>query len=430
MSDPLQPILDLVLDGRTKGFPQGKAPVRLGDAGKQNWNLLQEELDFPVAILRQSVIQQNGRWMAEFLRRTGVSLCPHGKTTMAPQLFHRQLADGAWGITMATAQQVRVAYEYGVKRILLANEPMGRGFLHWIRTTLDQDPAFDFTCLVDSVAGVQRLKEAGAGKRQIRVLVELGTPGGRTGVRTIEEGVAVARAVKAAPNLNLRGVECYEGIITTQDPVADEAAITKWLDLLGDLAHRCAAEDLFETDEVLLTAGGSAYFDLVVHRLARLDLGRVSRVVLRSGCYLSHDTGHYQRLVRLLEGRLPEAWRIPSHLTPALEVWGQVISRPETGLAFLNLGKRDVGHDSGLPRPTYWFRPGNPGTPEAVTETWRIPTLYDQHVKLEIPEGTDLAVGDLVGCSISHPCTTFDKWPVIFMVDDGYGVVEAVKTFF
>lgn len=427
MRDPLQPLLDLVLDGRTKGFPQDRPPLRLGEVGSQGWHALHGDLDFPVGLLRQTVIERNGAWMAEFLRRTGVSLCPHGKTTMAPQLFHRQLADGAWGITLATAQQVRVAYDHGVKRILMANEALGSDFLAWVSRTLDADPAFDFTCLVDSLPGVRAL-EAAEGRRPLRVLVELGISGGRTGVRTLEEGLAVARAVKASRRLNLRGVECYEGIVITQDPAADEAAITAWLDRLGDLAHRCAAEELFETDEVLLTAGGSAYFDLVVRRLARLDLGRVARVLLRSGCYLSHDAGLYQRLVDLLEVRLPGEWRIPSHLAPALEVWAQVTSRPEPTLAFLNLGKRDVGHDAGLPMPAAWCRPG--GSPAAAPGDWQITQLYDQHAKLVVPAAAGLAVGDLVGCAISHPCTTFDKWPVLFLVDDGYRVTGAVKTCF
>lgn len=428
MSHSILPILDLLLDGRTKGYPLDAPAVPLGKVGDQGWTL--GDLDFPAAVLRDSVIRQNGQWMAEFLRRTGATICPHGKTTMAPQLFQRQLADGAWGITLATAPQVRVAYEHGVNRILMANELVEEGSIRWIQRTLDQDPAFDFTCLVDSLDGVRRLERAAQGRRPLRVLVELGIPGGRTGVRSLEEGLSVARAVKASPRLALRGVECYEGIIVTQDPVSDEAAITRWLDLLGDLAHRCAAENLFETDEVLLTAGGSAYFDLVVHRLARLDLGRVSRVLLRSGCYLSHDGDHYAHLVALLEGRLPEAWRIPSHLTPALELWGQVISRPEPTLAFLNFGKRDTGQDMGLPRPARWFRKGLHRTPETAPESWRLLTLYDQHAKLELPAEADLAVGDLVGCFISHPCTTFDKWPVLFSVDDDYRVVEAVRTFF
>jgi D-serine dehydratase len=430
MPDPLQAILDLTFDGRTKGFPPDQPSVRLGDVGAQGWSLLGGDLDFPVAILRQSVIEQNAAWMREFLRRTGTSICPHGKTTMAPQLFQRQLEDGAWGITLATPQQVRVAYDHGVKRILLANELTGLGAIRWVRSTLDTDPAFEFSCLVDSLEGVQRLNSVGGARRPLSVLVELGIPGGRSGVRTLEEGLAVARALKASAGLVLQGVECYEGIIITQDPQADERRIMAWLDALGELARRCAAEDLFETGEVLLSAGGSAYFDLVARSLGKVDLGRPSRVLLRSGCYLSHDAGHYRHLVDLLEARLPEAWRAPSHLAPALEVWGQVVSRPEPGLAFLNLGKRDVAHDLGLPRPAYWFRREAHLFPVAVPETWTITTLYDQHAKLELPAGADLAIGDLVGCTISHPCTTFDKWQVVFMVDDRYRVVEAVKTFF
>jgi D-serine dehydratase len=428
MSHPLQSIFDLPLDGRTKGFPLDAPAVRLADIGQQGWGL--GDLALPVALLRRSVLERNGRWMAEFLHRTGVSICPHGKTTMAPQLFHRQLADGAWGITLATAQEVRIAYEHGVKRILMANELVGGDFIRWLQQTLDRDPGFDFTCLVDSAEGVQRLGSAAQGDRQIAVLVELGIHGGRTGVRSLEEGLAVARAVKASPHLALRGVECYEGILMTKDPAQDVAAITTWLDLLGDLAHRCAAEELFETDEVILTAGGSAYFDLVVRRLARLDLGRVSRVLLRSGCYLSHDAGHYAQLVNLLEERLPEAWRSPTHLTPALEIWGQVISRPEPTLAFLNLGKRDAGHDLGLPKPARWFRKGLHAAPLRAPDSWRLQTLYDQHAKLEIPADAELRFGDLVGCTISHPCTTFDKWKVVFSVDDDYRVVEAIQTFF
>ena len=196
MPHPLQPILDLTLDGRTKGFPLDRPPLRLGDVGAQGWSLLAGDLALPVAILRQSAIQQNGAWMREFLRRTGSSICPHGKTTMAPQLFHRQLADGAWGITLATPQEVRVAYDYGVKRILLANELVEPSAIRWVRRTLDSDPRFEFTCLVDSLEGVRRLEAPGGAGRPLAVLVELGIPGGRAGVRSVAEGLAVARAVK------------------------------------------------------------------------------------------------------------------------------------------------------------------------------------------------------------------------------------------
>ncbi len=196
------------------------------------------------------------------------------------------------------------------------------------------------------------------------------------------------------------------------------------------LAGRCAAEDLFETDEVLLTAGGSAYFDLVAARLSAIDLGRSARVLLRSGCYAFHDMGHYARLVARLEDRLPEAWRVAGGLRPAIEIWGRVLSRPEPGLAFLDFGKRDVAHDIDLPRPVLWARPGVHAQPEPVPSVWTIVSLYDQHARLALPPEAELAVGDLVGCGISHPCTTFDKWQLLFVVDDAYRVVDAIRTFF
>jgi D-serine dehydratase len=426
----LQPILDTLLDGTVKGFPADRPATRLGDVGKLGLRLLEGEVDFPAAVLKRPALEHNARWMGEFVRRTGACLCPHGKTTMAPQLFHRQLADGAWGITLATLQEARIAYRYGVKRILLANEALAPGGIAWVQAALDADPEFDFTCLVDSPEGVARLEAGARGRRPVPVLVELGIPGGRTGARGAAAALDLARAVQASDRLRLRGVECYEGIVLTRDPEADRAKVRDWLEALGDLARACDREGLFEADEVLLSAGGSAYFDLVVLALGQVRLSLPTRVVLRSGCYFSHDAGHYQHLLALLEQRLPGPLRAPEPLRPALEIWGQVLSRPEPGLAFLGLGKRDCSYDLGLPAPAAWARPGVPGSLRPAPGTWRVTTLYDQHARLELPPGADLQVGDLVGCGISHPCTAFDKWQMLFEVDGDYRILGAVRTFF
>jgi D-serine dehydratase len=429
MAPTSTPPLDGLVDAQTKGYPQGQGPRRLGEIGGLGWRLLAGDLDTPVALLKASALDGNAAWMREFLRRTGASLCPHGKTSMAPQLFHRQLADGAWGITLATPQQIRVAHAHGVKRLLLANEVGSEAFVAWIQRALDEDPELDFLCLVDSVAAVRRLEAAARGRRPLTVLLELGIPGGRAGARDAATALEVARAVKASPRLRLRGVECFEGIVGSDDADADRARVEAWLDGIAEVARRCAAEGLFWDDEVVLTAGGSAYFDLVAARLSAVDLGRPSRVVLRSGCYLFHDVAHYAELVTRLERRLPERWRVPGGLRPAIELWGRVLSRPEPGLAFLDFGKRDVAHDLELPSPRLWARPGLHARPAPVAG-WKVASLYDQHARVVVPPDADLAVGDLVGCGISHPCTTFDKWELLYVVDDDYRVVEAVRTFF
>ena len=426
----LGPILDSVLDGRTKGFPQRSPPLPLGEVGRQGWRLCAGDLDTPVALLKASALEGNAAWMREFLRRAQVSLCPHGKTSMAPQIFERQLADGAWGVTVATPQQLRVAHACGVRRVLLANELASEGAIDWVQRALDEDPAFDFTCLVDSREGVRHLEASARGTRPIPVLLELGLPGGRTGARDEEAALSVARAVRASSRLALRGVECFEGIIGTPDASADRAAVETWLGAAGRLARRCAEADLFEAEEVLLSAGGSAYFDLAARELGAVDLGRPTRVILRSGCYAFHDAAHYAGLVARLEERLPPEWRVSGHPTPAIEVWGRVLSRPEPGLAVLDVGKRDVGHDIDRPVPVLWARPGEMERPEAVAEGWSVLSLYDQHTRLRVPAEGGLRVGDLVGLGVSHPCTTLDRWQLLLVVDDGYRVTEGIRTFF
>jgi D-serine dehydratase len=429
MTAPLQPILDTVLDGTWKGFPQDRPPLRLSEVGAQGWSLLRGDLGTPALVLRASALDHNQRWMGEFLRRTGASLCPHGKTTMAPQLFHRQLRDGAWGITVATAHQARVAVEHGVKRVLLANELSAPGDVRWLQTALDRDPALDALLLVDSPVGVAFLERAAGGARPIPVLVELGYPGGRTGARTVAEALAVARAARASPRLRLRGVECYEGLIQSADAAGDAARVSALLGGLWELAAACAAEDLVEDEELVVTAGGSAYFDLVALAAERGGIAKPTRLVLRSGCTLTHDSGLYQRLVERLEARLPERWRGPRSLQPAIEVWAPVVSRPEPGLALLGLGKRDVAHDVDLPRPVRWCRPAE-GVARPAPAAWSLDRLNDQHAYLRLPPEDPLAPGDLVGCGVSHPCTTFDRWRLLFLVDDAYAVTEAVRTFF
>ena len=180
---------------------------------------------------------------------------------------------------------------------------------------------------------------------------------------------------------------------------------------------------------IVLSAGGSAFFDRVGERFAAVPLRRPVLRVLRSGCYLTHDSiGYAAAFQRVLEDttlNLP-----PGGLAPALEVWAYVQSRPEPGRTILSMGKRDVSYDAGMPVPLFWYRPGAMDRPEPMPRGHAVVALNDQHCHLGTPGESPLAVGDMVGFGIGHPCTTFDKWSLLMMVDSDYNVVDAVKTFF
>jgi D-serine dehydratase len=421
-----------VLQPGIKGLPI-REPLRQGAIGVQGWNVLHADTSFPVAVLKTAALRHNLDWMRRFCERHRVTLAPHGKTTMSPQLFGAQLANGAWGITLATVPQLQVAHRFGVRRVLLANQLVAPADLKAALSLLHGDPGFECIVLADSLAGVARLAEAVAAHpllRPLPVLVELGLAGKRAGCRTPEAAITVARAIAGAPGLQLAGFEGYEGLLVTDDREADLAAVDAFLSQLTGLVRTADDEGLFTGAEILLSAGGSSYFDLVARGFGAVSgLSRPVRAVLRSGCYLTSDHGTYERMIGELNAREAEA----DGLRPALEVWAMVQSRPEPTLAILTMGKRDVSYDADLPRPLLYHRPG-PGTPHALPPDCSIFKLNDQHAYLRLPEDhplcTGLAVGDLVGCGISHPCTTFDKWPLILGVDDDYHVRGAYNTFF
>jgi D-serine deaminase-like pyridoxal phosphate-dependent protein len=422
---------DTILDHRTKGIPGGTAPFRLRDIARQGWNILREDTNFPVAVLKDSAIAHNSHWMQGFLARSHAVIAPHGKTTMSPQLFARQVEDGAWAITLATPQQIQVARDFGFPRIVLANQLVGRQAIAWVLAELKRDPGFDFYCLVDSAANIAQLaaaaREADIG-RPLNVLLEGGTPGGRTGVRDRETGLGIARAVKAAgPHLALRGVEGFEGLLNSPTREETEAKVRAFLDLLIDLARDCERENLFAPGEIILSAGGSAFYDMVVARFVHAGLSHPTRVLIRSGCYLTHDSSRYRRAFADILTRTPGAAQ-GGGLVPALEVWAYVQSRPEPGKVLLTMGARDTASGD-LPVPQTWYRSGM-NAPAQIGPGHTVTGMNDQHTHMTVPENSPLAYGDLVSFGVSHPCLTFDKWQVLMLVDDAYNVTGAIRTFF
>ncbi|WP_246688604.1 MULTISPECIES: amino acid deaminase [unclassified Mesorhizobium] len=422
------------LSALEKGVPGHVSSMRLADVGAQAWELLREDVPLPAAIIRSQALHHNSAWMRSFLTQCGAEIAPHGKTTMSPQLFDIQLADGAWAITVATTHQLQVARQFGFKRIVLANQLVGRSAIDYVVHELATDPQFDFFCLVDDPSNVSvlaaRVRETGL-SRPLNVLVELGYSGGRTGCRTVAQALALAREIRATGGaLALAGIEGFEGLMRASTNAETLSLVEAFLSKVVELAEVCAAEDLFDSATVLLSAGGSSFFDIVAKRLARAATGRPSMVLLRSGCYLTHDASLYVRAMEAMRERNPELATFDGGLRPALEIWAYVQSRPEAGKAIIGFGKRDASYDD-LPVALSWYRPGGGmPSPLAVPAGHKVTRLNDQHCHLEIPEESPLRVGDMMGFGISHPCLTFDKWRVIHLVDDAFRITGSIRTYF
>jgi D-serine deaminase-like pyridoxal phosphate-dependent protein len=416
---------DRAIDATAKGFGvvAARGPVTAASLASRRIAAPGPDFTLPLLVLKDSALTHNAAAMARWCAEAGVLLAPHGKTTMAPQLFARQLAAGAWGITAATIGQVQIYRSFGINRILLANQLTDRAGIAWLAGELTADPGWDCYAYVDSVAGVRllegELRDAGA-RRPLPVLVELGFPGGRTGCREVGEALAVAAEVRRSAGLTLAGAAGYEGGLGHDTSPQTLDAVAAFCGRLRTLAGQLPGEPP-GGGSWIVSAGGSSYFDVVTAVLTASRAGEPgTTVVLRSGCYITHDHGVYAALG-------PGTGRGGPELVPALELWTTVLSRPEPDLALACAGRRDVSFDQGMPVPLGLRRAdGSPAPADGMTVT----RLDDQHAYLSVPADADIAPGDLICLGISHPCMTFDKWQVIPVVDDDYRVVDVVHTFF
>ncbi len=406
-----------------KGLGSFEGAQTPADLARRNWNLLNEDLSLPSAVLYHDRLIHNRDWMRTFIAEYGVLLAPHGKTTMAPQLFHMQLEGGAWGITLATAHQTHIAYEHGVRRVLMANQLVGKQNMAIVARLLS-DPTFTFYCLVDSPELVHKLGAFfAASSRPLKVLIELGVEGGRTGVRSQAQLDAVVEAIERWKQvILLSGIEVYEGVLD------DEAAIRAFLQRACGVTRTLLAEGRFAARPIL-SGAGSAWFDVVAEEFTGAGFSDAVDIVLRPGCYLTHDVGSYRRAQDRMQRTNPVARQMHSELIPALHLWACVQSIPEPTRAIIAFGKRDAAFDSGFPVPALHHRPGTPA-PQSTPSHWEITKMMDQHAYLRIHPGDDIRIGDMIAFDICHPCLTFDKWRTLPIVDSGYNVIDIVQTFF
>lgn len=392
--------------------PQKGLPV----TGRQ----LLTDISLPALVVHQTALEHNLRWMQALADRYGAVLAPHGKTTMAPGLFRRQIAAGAWGITLATAVQSAVAAKEGIECILMANQLTGRANMQIVADML-RHYQVDFYCLVDSVENVRQLGQFFAAQQlKLQVLLELGVANGRCGCRSDAQVHALTAAIQAEPALELCGVEGYEGVINGEQPQIDG-----FIERLVTVALQLKSAGAFRRAQPLITASGSAWYDRVAEAFSQRQARDAFLTVMRPGCYLVHDHGIYQQAQQGVLARQPQ---LTQALLPAMEIFACVQSVPEPGRVIVALGKRDIAHDD-MPVPLRVWQ-GHAAQPQTLDNRWRAIKLMDQHLFLEAPAEHRLQPGDIIAFGASHPCLTFDKWRNFCLVNEQLAVIEVLETCF
>lgn len=406
----------MIITSAYKGFPLAAKGQAIEEFLKSKPNLFTAGFQFPMAVLRESALKNNLARMAEFCKEADASLAPHVKTTMSPQIAKWQMDHGAWALTVANFSQARVFLDYGFKRLIIANEIVDADSIRAI-AEVNLKPEHEIIFYLDSYAGLEIIQQSlmDMNDARINLFIEIGMAGGRGGIRDNNEIQALAQKVAQDPRLVLHGVSGFEGSVPGADRTAD--GILKVRSFCQKIV--AAAEMLrpYVTNEkITISGGGSAYFEIVAEEFHKF--GSDAHILLRSGGYITHDHGYYERIYPFTQEPLAKRFM------PVIELWARVLAQPEPGLAILNLGKRDVGNDLDEPFPIKRF------TDKFLSMSGVIDHLNDQHGYLIFGNDQEIAVGDAVGLGISHPCTTFDKWRLIPLVNDDYQVVDCIHTFF
>lgn len=404
------------IDRVNKGFglPKSKTTTRL--------NVAMQDVSLPCACLYQSRLDNNIAWMAQFAAQSHVMFSPHGKTTMAPDIFNKQLQAGAYAITVATVHQAWVAAKAGATRIIMANQLVGRSNCEFLAQLLTEYQ-IDFYCLVDNIDNASWLNEFfSAQQLSIKVLIELGVAGGRCGVVDSAQLEELVASLSQCDALQLAGIEVYEGVL------AEQQGVRAFLNHAVSECKRLILADAFDTEQIIITAGGSAWYDLVCDAFAAPNLLANMVPVIRPGCYVAHDQGIYDDAQQHVLARNPLACNIGSDLQSCLEVWAYVQSIPEPGRVIIGMGKRDVAFDAGLPTPNLHIN--QHGDVTAAAADWYLDKIMDQHAMLHCDVKATLAVGDIIAFGTSHPCLTFDKWRYINVIDDDFSVIDVFETHF
>lgn len=386
-------------------------------------NILNEDVCLPAAIIKKTALENNIAWMQRYADTRGVSLAPHGKTTMTPWIFEQQQKAGAWAIGVGSAWQASIAMVSGIKRVLMVNQLVGKANMQLIAKLKHEYRDVDYLCCVDSIANARTLSTFfSAQNQQLDILLELGVPGGRCGCRTAEQALALAEEISGLPGLRLRGLELYEGVLHGENPQPEVEA------LLRDAAALACQLERYVDGEFILTGAGSVWYDVVCNVWLEAEKPHNCRVVIRPGCYITHDGGIYQQAQDELMARDKVACDLGGDLASALELVALVQSVPESDRAIVNFGKRDSAFDAGLPQPVALYRRGK--SLPLVAESIKTTGIMDQHAMLKLEQGADVQPGDILVFSTSHPCLTFDKWKALLLVDEQYNVLQTLETAF
>ena len=158
-----------------------------------------KDLDTPCLLIDLDAFEHNIQLMANFYRERTVKLRPHTKNHKSPLIAHMQIQAGGTvgGVCTAKVSEAEVMVQGGINQVLIANQIVTKDK---ISRLISLARRAEIIVAADDVRNVQDLADATqtAGV-ELGVIVEVDTQMGRCGVRTVEQGIEIAKAINSKP---------------------------------------------------------------------------------------------------------------------------------------------------------------------------------------------------------------------------------------
>ena len=437
MNSFLKEIEETKINSKIKGIPFLKSKS-VKKIKLEKLNIIKENIQFPILSIDKLQLINNIRIMKNFAIKNNLSLAPHCKTFMSPQLINNHLKK-TWGLTISNNQQLSTIINLNVKNIIYGNLIVNEAnLIQYLDIVKKYRKLTNIYYCIDSLFGLNLLMKVVTKKKykfKIRILIELGTKNGRCGIRNFKSFKKIVISLNNIPkNILVSGLFFYEGAIKNSSL---SKVSKKIMDLL-QFTFRCHEElvyqNLYKEKIKLISGGGSEYFDLVTKYFNKFNTKNDTKLILRPGSFIAYGHGYYEKKINNLKKRniiksISDKNKI--FFKPSLLLWSHVLSINDNGIAIVNFGKRDVSFDLGNPIPINVYRNKKKyRNNETKPNNLNVIKLNDQHAFLKYNNKIKLNIGDLISFGISHPCITLDKWKYVFLINSKFDVIDVYQTFF
>jgi D-serine deaminase-like pyridoxal phosphate-dependent protein len=282
----------------------------------------------PALILDLDAIEDNIQYMSTKAHEKGLHLRPHCKSHKCIKIAQLQVNAGALGVSCTTLGEAEVMAQGKVPGIHITSPIVSPGKIARLIALHQHNP--DIMVVVDHPQNVQDLAQANTFNSSLRVLIDFDIGQNRTGVKSVDEALALANLILKYPTLQLVGIQAYGGhfqhIESYEERQRNVRAQNERIKKLRDHLQKLISYTL------IITGGGTGTSDI--------DLNEGVYTELQVGSYLFMDV-EYSNVALVPEGGSP--------FKPSLFVLSTVVSS-HNNKTIIDAGLKAFATDGPKPR--------------------------------------------------------------------------------